>query len=202
MQSSDKRKRRSGWLAMSTRAVLPLIITCGGPAQAAEPAMSEVTFRRVTAGGELRGCALEFHAMFYDHVGKQGALVSVTGSVNLLFGPGKMPGGFFKIIGTDIERVSPPAVRRFKINFAALLMKGGPVPSNASLQCDVPEGRCLSLGWTGWMDWLMFVAEGQRMPIIFNRSANGLDSTVTLPVDMQVVMNTLACAQEVGEQLK
>lgn len=189
---------------MLFRVLVMALVGCAATvdAKAAEPLVAEVTFRRITADGALRGCAFEFHTIFIDHIGSGGKPVALTGSINLMLGQGRTPVGFFKVIGTDIEQLSPDKVRRFKVNFAMPTKDGTPIKALGSVPCDVDEGRCSFFAGIEWLGLIEELSRTQKISIVFNRGAKRLDSGVSLSVDPGLLMQAATCAREVGTLLR
>ena len=143
---------------------------------------SDTDFFVQTSGGTPAICGFEFTLTYLDRLYRQGALASVTGSLNWVEVKGNL-GLMFKIVGRDFPNVGKGDMtpEPFPVVHGFIVIDGQPTSPSNTLGCEEPTAFCATYELPTSAD-IFEALTSRKIGIGFSRQANGLD--VTLPLDV------------------
>ncbi|MBA4130057.1 MAG: hypothetical protein C0519_01385 [Hyphomicrobium sp.] len=179
------------------------IVLSGGSADAQE-IMGDVTVTEITAGGAIKGCAVEYTSISQDHIYKSGAPVGLTGTLAWMLAPKLGIALATKVLAADIDVTQPSQLAPFKVEHGFARINDRLLQVENRYECEKPTGFCGASGFeTAMSTFEEYAKGGETVAFGFNRKIGGMDVVMSVkPLSLDQSTKLSACMLKVLEAAK
>jgi hypothetical protein len=181
-----------------------IALVLGAGSVAGQEIMGDVTVTEITAGGEIKGCSVEYTSISRDHIYKKGAPVGITGTFAWMLAPKQGIALATKVLAADIDPRQPKQLAPFKIEHGFARINDRLLQVESRYECEKPTGFCGASGFeTAMSTFEEYAKGGESIAFGFNRTQGGMDVVISVrPLSLDQSTKLSACMLKVLEAAK